>query len=151
MINSTRKSSTKRNRNVLYWIATSLTSLALAAIGISDVTHAPSVMEGLTKLGYPVYFSTIIGIWQLLGVTAILVPGFPRLKEWAYAGFFFALTGASVSHAISGDPVGHILFPLVLLGVLAVSWVLRPARAAVVPEERPKMAPTANTHANQGG
>lgn len=147
MTNTIDNIKTTKSRKVLYWLATSLASLVLTAIGVSDIVHIPSVIEGLTKLGYPVYFAMIIGVWQLLGVTALLVPGFSRLKEWAYAGFFFTLTGASVSHAISGDSVGHILFPLLLLSVLAVSWALLPTRVTVVLEERPKIAPIVNTHA----
>lgn len=142
---------TTKCRKTLYWLSTGLASLALMAIGVSDVKHAPSVIEGLKELGYPVYFATIIGVWQLFGVAALLVPGFPRLKEWAYAGFFFMLTGASMSHAILGDPTGRILFPLVLLGDLAVSWALQPARVAVVATdaamEQPKVSATTKEHA----
>ena len=126
---------TTRSRKAFYWLATGVVSLVLTAIGILDVMHAPSVIEGLMKLGYPVYFATIIGVWQLLGVAALLVPGFPRLKEWAYAGFFFTLTGASISHAISGDSAGHVLFPLMLLGLLALSWVFRLARVSTAARE----------------
>jgi len=142
MTNITDNTKSTKSSKALYWLATSLACLALMAIGASDILHAPPVIDGLTKLGYPPYFATIIGVWMLLGVTALLVPGFPRLREWAYAGLFFTLTGASMSHAISGDSVGHILFPLVLLGVVAVSWALRTARAAVIAEERSKIAPT---------
>ncbi len=144
---STDNTTITKSKKTYYWLATSLASLALTGIGASDVIHAPKVIEGLAELGYPAYFATIIGVWQLLGVIALIVPGFPRLKEWAYAGFFFTLTGASLSHAISGDSLGHILFPLALLSVLAVSWVLQPTRAAVLPEVRPKNAPLVNMHA----
>ncbi len=88
-----------------------------------DLQHAPEVQ----KLGYPDYLMTILGVWKLLGVAAILSPAMPRLKEWAYAGFFFDLSGAVASHLMSGDAVAHAIAPLVI-GVLAIaSWSLRPA------------------------
>ena len=83
-------------------------------------------------LGYPAYLATILGVWKLLGSTAILSPGHPRLKEWAYAGMFFTLTGAALSHTVSGDPVANILVPLVLLGFVMTSWALQSARQAVI-------------------
>ncbi|HUN66660.1 MAG TPA: DoxX family protein [Bacteroidota bacterium] len=115
-------------KRVLYWLSTGMASLALIATGVSDFIHVPPVMEGLKVLGYPAYFATIIGTWQLLGVAALFIPGYPRLTDWAYAGFFFMLTGASMSHAITGDPMGHILVPLLLLGLLTASRLLRSAR-----------------------
>jgi hypothetical protein len=81
-------------------------------------------MEGLAHLGYPTYFATIVGTWELLGAAAIVAPELPRVKEWAYAGMFFALSGAARSHAASGDPVSKVLVPLVVLGAAAVSWTL---------------------------
>jgi hypothetical protein len=88
-------------------------------------------MEGLAHLGYPTYFATILGAWELLGAAAIVGPSGPRVREWAYAGMFFALSGAALSHAASGDPVAPVLVPLVVLGAIAVSWALR-SRAAVL-------------------
>ena len=123
---------TTRTKKTLYWTSTGLSALALAGIGAADLAHAPKMLEGLAHLGYPPYFATILGAWKLLGVAAILAPGLPRLKEWAYAGLFFTLTGAAMSHAASGDPAGNVLFPLVILGVIATSWALRPAREATV-------------------
>ena len=105
---------------------------ALTAIGASDLLHAPPMMAGLKHLGYPAYFATILGIWKLLGSAAILSPRHPRLKEWAYAGVFFTLTGAAVSHAVSGDPIPNILVPVVLLGFVMTSWALQSARQGVV-------------------
>ena len=147
MMETTDDSTTIKSRKTFYWLATGLASLGLMATGASDILHAPAVIKGLAELGYPAYFASIIGVWQLLGSAAILVPGIPRLTEWAYAGFFFTLTGASTSHAIAGDPLWKILFPLALLGVLAISWMLRPARLAVVAIEQPKVAPAMKTRA----
>jgi len=124
---------TTKTKKALFWATTGLSVLALGGIGAADLARAPQMLAGLAHLGYPAYFAPILGAWKLAGVAALLAPGLPRLKEWAYAGFFFTLTGAAMSHAASGDPAGKILFPLVLLGVVMTSWALRPARAAGVP------------------
>ena len=94
--------------------------------GAAELLRAPQVMEGMTHLGYPAYFVTILGIWKILGVAAILLPGFLLLKEWAYAGMIFDLTGASASHIAAGDDVRHIVTPLVLAVLVVGSWALRP-------------------------
>lgn len=113
-------------RTIGYWAATGLVALAFAAGGAADLLHAPPVMATMARLGYPGYVATLIGIWKLLGVAAVLAPRFPRLKEWAYAGMFFDLTGAAISHAAVGDPAGQVLTPVILLGVVLTSWALRP-------------------------
>jgi len=123
---------TTRSKKVLYWETTGFAVLALTAIAAANIARVPAVIAGLTHLGYPAYFATILGVWKLLGVAAIVAPGLWRVKDLAYAGMFFVLTGAAMSHAVSGDAVGNILFPLVLLGFVVASWALRPAREAVV-------------------
>ncbi len=101
-------------------------SLGMASSAIVQLLRVPDGVKGVTHLGYPEYLLTILGVWKLLGVVTILAPGFPRLKEWAYAGFFFVASGAFFSHVTMQDPIGEI-FPSVLLGVLTiVSWYLRP-------------------------
>ena len=93
---------------------------------------APPGVEGIVKLGYPVYFLTLLGVWKILGVIAILAPKLPLVKEWAYAGFFFAMSGAAFSHTALGSPVSE-LFPSLLLLVLTVtSWYFRPEGRRVV-------------------
>ena len=119
---------TTRVWKIFYWGSTTLAAFALAAIGAEDLVHGPKVVEGLMRLGYPAYFATILGTWKLLGSIAIIGPGLPRLKEWAYAGIFFTLTGAAISHAVSGDPLGHVLIPLALLVAVMTSWALQPVR-----------------------
>jgi uncharacterized membrane protein YphA (DoxX/SURF4 family) len=84
-------------------------------------------VQGILELGYPVYFVTILGAWKLLGGIAILTPGLPRLKEWAYAGIAFDLTGATFSHLAMGHEGAKAIVPLFILGIAAVSWALRPA------------------------
>jgi len=115
-------------RNIVYWASTVCVAIAVGAAGAADLLHIPAVMEALAHLGYPPYFATILGTWELLGAVAILAPRLSRVKEWAYAGMVFALSGAALSHAASGDPVPKILVPLVLLGAVLLSWTSRPGR-----------------------
>jgi hypothetical protein len=119
------------HRKAAYWATTGFAALALGATGAADLLRVPAIMESLAHLGYPTYFATILGTWELLGAAAIAAPDLPRVKEWAYAGTFFALTGAALSHAASGDPVVKVLVPLLVLGAVVVSSALRP-RAAVL-------------------
>jgi DoxX-like family len=123
---------TTRTRKLLYWVTTGLAAFTIAAIGAADLMRAPQVVAGVARLGYPAVLTSILGAWQLLGVAAILAPGLARLKEWAYAGFFYTLTGAAISHASAGDSIGHIVFPLVLLGLVISSYSLKSSRGAVV-------------------
>ena len=93
---------------------------------------APPGTFGITHLGYPIYFLTILGVWKLLGVVAVLIPKFPLLKEWAYAGFFFVMSGAIFSHIAVGDRITEILPSLLLLILTVVSWYFRPANRKVI-------------------
>ncbi len=111
-------------RNVAYWAVTGLVAAAFAMGGAMDLAHGPQVMEGMTKLGYPLYFATILGTWKVLGALAIVLPRFPRLKEWAYAGMFFDLTGAAISH-LAVHETNKVAAPLVLLALVTASWALR--------------------------
>ncbi len=129
----------KTTNKVIYWIATLWLASGMLATGILQLLRvkaegavAPPGVYGITKLGYPVYFLTILGIWKLLGVIALLVPKFPLLKEWAYAGFFFAMSGAIFSHVAVGDPLKEIFPSSLLLVLTAVSWYLRPAESKLV-------------------
>ena len=108
-----------------YWATTGLVALGFAFGGLADLSRSPDVIAGLGHLGYPVYFATLLGVWKVLGAVAIVVPRFARLKEWAYAGMFFDLSGAFFSHASVGDPAPKLIAPVVLLGLLAASWALR--------------------------
>lgn len=123
---------TTKGKQVLYWASTGFAAFGLAAIGIANLLRVPAIVAGLVHLGYPAYLASILGVWKLLGSAAILSPGQPRLKEWAYAGMFFTLTGAALSHTISGDPMANILVPLVLLAFVMTSWALQSARQAVI-------------------
>jgi uncharacterized membrane protein YphA (DoxX/SURF4 family) len=116
-----------RAKTIAFWVTTIFGPASFVIGGYLHLTRDPQVMATLAHLGYPVYFATIMGVWKLLGAIAIVVPGIPRLKEWAYAGFFFDLTGAATTRAFVGDGVADILAPLVFLALVAASWALRPA------------------------
>src|SRR6266850_292940 len=118
---------TTKPRTIGYWAATGLIAAAFLAGGAAELTSAPDVVATTLALGYPAYVLTILGIWKVLSVPALLAPRLPRLKEWAYAGVFFDLTGAAASHAFSGDSAGKIATPLLLLLIAAMSWALRPS------------------------
>lgn len=122
----TQNKSQKRNK-IIYWIFTLWMSLGMISTAIVQLIKNKDELANFTNLGYPSYLMTIIGVWKILGVIAILVPKFPLLKEWAYAGFFFVMSGAVVSHIIINDPISKT-FPAVLLLVLVIiSWYFRPA------------------------
>jgi uncharacterized membrane protein YphA (DoxX/SURF4 family) len=109
-----------------YWATTSIVAFVMLSGGAAELAHRREVVEGMTHLGYPLYFNTILGFWKVLGGIAVLAPRFPRLKEWAYAGIFFELTGATASHAALGDDAGHLIWPLVFALMAVASWALRP-------------------------
>ena len=113
-------------RRIAYWVTTALTAFVFLSGGVADIVQPADVLKGMTDLGYTAYFTTILGVWKFLGGLTVLAPRLPRLKEWAYAGMFFDLSGASASHAAVGDPVAKIVTPLILLGIVMASWALRP-------------------------
>lgn len=115
----------KRNK-IIYWIATLWLALGMVSTAIVQLIRMPQEVENMTHLGYPVYFLSILGIWKLLGVIAVLIPKFKLLKEWAYAGFFFAMTGATLSRIAMGDSIAAIFPSLLLLMLTIVSWYFRP-------------------------
>lgn len=129
---------TKRNK-IIYWIATLWLALGMVSTGLVQLFRmeaegavAPPGVYGIKYLGYPVYFLTILGVWKMLGGIAVLIPKFPLLKEWAYAGFFFAMSGAVISHIVSGDSVKDLLPPLLLLILTVVSWYFRPENRKII-------------------
>src|SRR5712691_7801231 len=122
---------TKRNK-IIYWISTIWLELGMLSTGTlqlfkvkAEGAVAPPGVYGITHLGYPIYFLTILGVWKISGVVAVLIPKFPLLKEWAYAGFFFAMSGAIFSHIASGDSMNELLPSLLLLILTLVSWYFR--------------------------
>ena len=113
--------------NRLYWPATGLFCAVLAFSGVMHGFRIGPMLESMTALGYPPYFMTILGTAKLLGVAALLVPGKPLLKEWAYAGFAFNLLGATASHLYVGDPFSEFMGPVSLLAIASLSYLSRPA------------------------
>jgi uncharacterized membrane protein YphA (DoxX/SURF4 family) len=122
---------TKRNK-IIYWIATIWLALGMVSTGIVQLIKLKEEVEKTSlHLGYPAYFLTIIGIWKLLGSIAVLLPKLSLLKEWAYAGFFFVMTGAIFSHFAVGDSVMEYFGPTLLLVLTFLSWYFRPAERRV--------------------
>ncbi len=117
---------TKTNK-IIYWIATGWLALGMLSSGIVQLLRVKEEVEMMTHLGYPLYFLTVLGVWKMLGLIAVLVPKFPVVKEWAYAGFFIAMSGAIVSHAVAGDGAKEFFGPSLLLILTVVSWYFRPA------------------------
>lgn len=127
----------KKRNKIIYWIATIWLALGMVSTGAAQlfkVKEGQGGVDMITHLGYPVYFITILGIWKMLGVIAVLIPKFPLLKEWAYAGFFFVMTGAIFSHIATGDTITAILPSLLLLLLTVVSWYFRPADKKIISE-----------------
>src|SRR6185312_16790631 len=117
----------KRNK-IIYWIATGLLALGMFASGLQQVLHTQTIMDLMIPLGYPSYFFYIIGVWKILAVITILLPGFKLLKEWAYAGLFFVMTGALISHLAIGDfEAKAIMGPIFQTVFIVLSWWFRPA------------------------
>ncbi len=110
-----------------YWVCTLIIAFVMGAGGAADLARIAPVVEGMTHLGYPVYFCVIIGVWKVLGAIAILIPRTPLLKEWAYAGIVFDLTGASASHFAMGDDAGKVITPTIFTAIAYASWAWRPA------------------------
>lgn len=117
-------------RTITYWIMTVLVAFPIGSGGVAQIAQYLGNPHGVVPvLGYPMYFFAILGVWKALGAIAILVPRFPLLKEWAYAGIFFDLTGAAASCALSGGYGAygfHVIAPLIITGFCVASWALRP-------------------------
>lgn len=114
-------------KNIGYWITTALVSLPMLGSGIGKLTGAEQIVQNMANHGIPASVRLILGFWMVLAPLALLAPGFPRVKEWAYAGIGFAMTGAFAVHVMDGDPIGATLTPLVILGFGVASYLLRPA------------------------
>ena len=122
-----------KKNNIIYWATTGFLAFGMLAQGLAQIFHTDGYVQMINvHLGYPSYFLNIIGVWKILGVIAILIPGFKILKEWAYAGFFFVMSGAVFSHLAAGDSVYSMLPALFLLIAIILSWSLRPAHRKLV-------------------
>jgi hypothetical protein len=128
-----------KTKKIVYWISTLWLALGMVSTGAvqllkvqSEGALAPPGVYGMTHLGYPVYLLTLLGLWKMAGVIAVLVPRFPVVKEWAYAGFFFMMSGAIYSHIANGDPLTSLFPSLLLLVLTLVSWYFRPTGRTLI-------------------
>jgi len=113
-------------KTIAYWVATVFLVFNIFSGALAELAQRPENAEGMALLGYPLYFMVILGAWKVLGSVALLVPGLPRLKEWAYAGIFFNMTGAAISHAVMADGTWHVFYTGFLAALTLASWALRP-------------------------
>lgn len=120
-----------RAGKIIYWIATVWLALGMLSTGIVQLIKMEEEVDMITHLGYPIYILTILGVGKILGVVAVLIPKFPLLKEWAYAGFFFAMSGAVFSHLSTGNDAKELFGPVLLIILTVVSWYLRPANRKI--------------------
>ena len=127
---STKNMPMGKAAKIIYWIATIWLALGMLSTGLVQLFKAKEGQGGvdmITHLGYPVYLLTLLAVWKILGVVALLIPKYPLLKEWAYAGFFFIMSGAIFSHVAISDSMNEIFPALLLLILTMVSWYFRPA------------------------
>lgn len=122
----------KKRNKIIYWIATVWLTLGMLSTAIVQLIKMEEEVKVITELGYPIYILTILGVWKILGVIVVLVPKLPLLKEWAYAGFFFVMSGAVISHLASGDDAITLFGPILLLVLTIVSWYFRPAERKIM-------------------
>jgi len=122
----------EKRKTIWYWIITVILSFCIFSGGLMQALLVKDVVAGFKPLGYPTYFISLIGIWKVFGIIAILIPEFKLLKEWAYAGLFFTMTGAVISHIASDNVTVQIIAPTVLAAFTVLSWYLRPANRKLV-------------------
>jgi hypothetical protein len=136
-----------KTKTTIYWVATLFVGFIMTISAILALTHAPTMMTALAHLGYPPYFSNLLGVAKLIGVCVLLVPGIARLKEWAYTGFAITILSASYSHLLCGD--GFLaLEPLITFAALVLSYTMRPpSRTLFIPS--PAISRRDATYANE--
>jgi uncharacterized membrane protein YphA (DoxX/SURF4 family) len=117
-----------RAKKIMYWVTTLFVATAFFVTGVGNLVPVAHIARDMSHLGYPPYFLHILGAWKILGAVAIVFPKVPRLKEWAYAGMVFDLTGAAFSRSFSGDGVIMVIVPIAITSVVVMSWALRPEK-----------------------
>jgi hypothetical protein len=122
----------EKRKLIWYWIITAILSFFIFTGGLAQALQVKGVIQGFKPLGYPTYFISIIGAWKMLGIIAILLPKFKLLKEWAYAGIFFTMTGAVISHIASNDVSAQVIAPILLAVFTVLSWYLRPEDRKII-------------------
>jgi DoxX-like family len=123
----------KKSKNIGYWAVTGFLCFGMLLGGSAQLYRASFNVDGIVHLGFPVYVLTIIGLWKILAVVAILIPNYLLLKEWAYAGLFFLLSGGVVAHFASGDGILEALPVFMFMCLTVISWYLRPANRRLIP------------------
>jgi hypothetical protein len=113
-------------KRIAYWVCTGLVVFFIGSGGLVYAMQVPEVVQGVVALGFPAYFVVFLGAWKVLGSITILVPGFPLIKEWAYAGIMFDLTGAAWASLATDAAWWHVAAPLSIAVPLVASWALRP-------------------------
>nr|WP_121272930.1 DoxX family protein [Pedobacter schmidteae] len=121
-----------KSKKIIYWVATLWLALGMLSTGIVQLIKMDQEVKNFSHLGYPVYLLTILGVWKILGIIAVLIPKSLLVKEWAYAGFFFAMSGAILSHLIMADAAKELFGPTLLLVLTVVSWYFRPADRRII-------------------
>lgn len=124
-----------KTAKIIYWISTIWLALGMTSTGVVQLLKAKDGQGGaemITHLGYPTYVLTVLGACKILGIIVLLIPKFPVLKEWAYAGFFFIMSGAMFSHIALHDSVSEIWPSLLLLILTLVSWYFRPLNRKII-------------------
>ena len=121
-----------KTKKIIYWVSTLWLALGMVSTGIAQLIPLKQEADQMARLGYPLYFLTLLGIWKILGAAAVLIPRYALLKEWAYAGFFFAMSGAVIAHTAVREPFNSVLPALLLLALTAVSWYFRPDGRKVI-------------------
>ena len=119
-------------QKIIYWVATLWLSLGMLSTGFVQIIKMKEEVDRIAKLGFASGILPLLGVLKVLGVIAVLVPKFPLVKEWAYAGFFFLMIGAIFSHAVAGDEAKEFFGPSLLLVLTVVSWYFRPAERKLV-------------------
>jgi DoxX-like family len=136
-----------KTKVTIYWIATLFVACIMTISAVLALAHAPSMMTALAHLGYPAYFSNLLGVAKLAGICVLLVPGVARLKEWAYVGFGITILSASYSHLLSGDGL-LALEPLLTFAALILSYTMRPpSRTWFTPVPADAIVPRNTTYA----
>lgn len=120
-----------KKAKIIYWITTCWLALGMLSTGMVQLLNIPEEVQKMALLGFPAYFIRLIGVWKIAGVLAILLPKLVLLKEWAYAGFFFTMTGAIVAHSVSAAPAKEFFGPTLLLILTVLSWYYRPAERKI--------------------
>ena len=133
MTDPSRVAARRSRRQIAFWTATAIVLAESVAGGAGDLARQGSYYRALIHLGYPSYFTDILGAAKLLAAAVLLVPGFPRLKEWAYAGIMINMVGAAVSHIAVGDGIGDIAPPATFAVIVLVSWLLYQAQLTQPP------------------